>query len=507
MLNLFGRGKPDHPLADLKEARRLLDALPANDAFRSLDELSHWHESVCRFEGFALEHRAQLVLLIDEAAQIHLRKLAREYVSSPRLSRFQENRLWTASHEYWMQSASAMGAALDLYASGTAASDALKDAALALSVRALRALATQMKWQYLRYGPLDAALWGQLGKIYAFAEAKRFSQASVAVYPALPGEASCEQEFLKAVALAVCSPDGLTPAEIEIAERLIAHLAPSFALTPERQADSACWIDLAAGQAPARLVRLPQPAPTLRFFAPGGAGEQLETLSAAIRANNALPSSVNLGASFEPQTVLGVLRHLASMWSTKPPERKSTRHMVKSRLMVTHGFEGVVAALDAAHSLDLDQNRGENWIVENASTGGFGALVPQVKGDWLRIGALIGLRPEGGDNWLIGVVRRFSRDSAQRGTVGVQTFAKSAHVVRLKAQGGREQTGVLLHPPGAAPSAEARLVLPAGATLPGENLDLEDESKQFLLMPAGAIEHGEDYELLRYRKLMRDMSA
>ena len=30
-MKLFGGGKPDHPLADPKEAKRLLEALPAND--------------------------------------------------------------------------------------------------------------------------------------------------------------------------------------------------------------------------------------------------------------------------------------------------------------------------------------------------------------------------------------------------------------------------------------------------------------------------------------------
>ena len=37
MLNIFGGGKPDHPMADLKEARRILEEVPAQDAFKALD--------------------------------------------------------------------------------------------------------------------------------------------------------------------------------------------------------------------------------------------------------------------------------------------------------------------------------------------------------------------------------------------------------------------------------------------------------------------------------------
>ncbi|MBI2319387.1 MAG: hypothetical protein HYU75_20905 [Betaproteobacteria bacterium] len=85
MLKLFGSSKPDHPLADLKEARKVLEAVPANDSFRALEELAHWHESVRNAQDFKPEYRAQLVQLIDEAAQVHVRRLSREYLSSPRL--------------------------------------------------------------------------------------------------------------------------------------------------------------------------------------------------------------------------------------------------------------------------------------------------------------------------------------------------------------------------------------------------------------------------------------
>lgn len=509
MLNLFGSGRPDHPLADLKEARKILDAVPANDSFRALDELAHWHESVRAVEGFKSEYRAQLVQMIDEAAQLHVRKLSREYLSSPRLSRIQENRLWVAIHEYWKQSAIALASCLEPYASGAKGADALKSVAPLLSVRALRAIAAQMKWQYLRYAPFDNSLWGMVARIYALAETKNYARTSVAVYPNVPGESSPEQEFLRAVVLAASSPDGLTPVEIEIAERVIAHFSASFTLVLEQQPDIAYWIDLAAGHPPLRLARPPQHAPTLRFFAAGKAGEQLDELIQSIRSSNAVPSSVNLGGAYETQAVLGVLEHLAMVWSPKPPERKFTRHTVKSRLVVTHGFEGVLSALDPARSLDFDQSRIENWIVENASAGGFGALVPQIKGEWLKIGALIGLQPEGGENWLIGVIRRFSRDSSQRGTVGVQTFAKSAEAVELKAEGGRSgtQTGILLHPLAGGSVAEAQILLPADVALPGQNLEMRAEGKLFLLLPLGAGEHGDDYELLRFRKLMRDSGA
>src|SRR5437868_13658158 len=98
MLKLFGGGKPDHPMADQKEARRLLDDLPAQDPLKTLEELAHWFESVSMAEGIKLDHRVQLLLPIDEAGQQRERNLAREYFASARHSNAHENRLGKGIH-------------------------------------------------------------------------------------------------------------------------------------------------------------------------------------------------------------------------------------------------------------------------------------------------------------------------------------------------------------------------------------------------------------------------
>ena len=43
--------------------------------------------------------------------------------------------------------------------------------------------------------------------------------------------------------------------------------------------------------------------------------------------------------------MLGVLRHLAAYWAPAAPERKHKRHSVQSRLTIAHGFDGVLEAL------------------------------------------------------------------------------------------------------------------------------------------------------------------
>ena len=109
----------------------------------------------------------------------------------------------------------------------------------------------------------------------------------------------------------------------------------------------------------------------------------------------------------------------------------------------------------------------ETWIVENVSAGGFGAGIPEIKGDWLKIGCLLGLQPEGGDNWVLGVIRRLQREIPLKGSVGIQTIARSAELVQLSVSGGAGgETGILISD-GSEPPGEARVLLRAGAFVPG----------------------------------------
>ncbi len=504
MISLFGSKKPDHPMVDIKEARRILGELPTNDAFKCVDELTHWLASVVAEEGFKPEYRAQLIQLLDETAQTHVRKLARDYMVSPRLARYQEIRLWTAIHEYWRQAALAYASCIDLYATGAKGADALKGSMPLLLVRALRALAAQMKWTYVRYGPMDESVWGVIAKIYALAETRKFAQSVVPVYPGIPGEATPEQEFLKALMLSASSPDSLLPQELELCERLIAHFSASFTLRLELQPDIAHWIDLATSNAPLRLARPPQHAPTLRFFAAGRALEDLEALINTVKKTGSVPTLVNLGGTYPADSVLDVLNHLALYWSPKPPERKHQRHRVKSRLNVTHGYDGVLAAL--GRSTASDAAGAETWIVENVSAGGFGAGIPEIKGEWLKIGCLLGLQPEGGDNWVLGVIRRLRREIPQKGSVGIQTIAKSAQMVQLSLGGGAGgETGVLISDGSESPG-EVRVLLRPGVFVPGQNMEYRKGDLTCLLMPQGVVDSGEEYELVRFREMIRDAS-
>src|SRR4051812_13536319 len=98
---LFGGSKPDHPMADVKQARALIAELPANDALKALEEVTFWLDSIMRTEGFKLEYRYQLFDLLDQAGKNHQRKLSQEYLATDPPVKFRENKVWTTIFEYW----------------------------------------------------------------------------------------------------------------------------------------------------------------------------------------------------------------------------------------------------------------------------------------------------------------------------------------------------------------------------------------------------------------------
>jgi len=502
-MKLFGGAKPDHPLADPKEAKRLLDALPANDPVKTLDELMHWIESVTAAEGFKSETRIQLLLMLDDKAQPHVRKLSKDYFTAARPSRFQENRLWTALHGYWKQAGYAYARSVDQFVQGAKGVDAARAQLPLLLARALRSFAQQIKWMHMRYGPIDLASWGVFNSVYAFAEARQLAQSKVTVYAGFVGDSTPQQEFLKGAMFSASAPDGLLPLEVELAERLIGELAPRFVIGSAPAPAFVFWTDLAQAMTPARASRAPQSRPGLRCFGAGAALIEVHDLAERVMVGGHVPPELNLGGSYEPHVALEVMRHLHMYWSPQSPERKTQRHAVKSRLSITYGYDGVISVLGGGDSLDFDNQHSESWIVENVSAGGFGAVVPQLKGDWLRVGALLGLQPEGGSNWLLGVVRRVNKTTGQQARVGIETLSKTPELSNFAVAGVKSvsEQGVLLKN---GEAAEARIVFKPGVFAPAQNLEIARGERQHVYIPQALAERGEDYEIARFRELVRE---
>lgn len=513
MLSLFIRDRDhSHPLADPKELKRTLAELPLKDDFKSLDELAGWLESVSNADGLSPGQIFDIVRQLDDAAQPFMRRLTHAYLSPSARSPKEEQRLWQLCFAYCEFAANAYQSVIDAFQAASAdkarakQAESLRPHLPLLLSRQAAAMIACTKWRRFHHEPPLAGVWSMMGRNFLLAETRKVDTEAVTLYPLSQITTTPRREYVKAVALEASSLDSLLPVQIEVAEKLVAHFAPLFVLSRENRSDNLYWVDALLDQAPQRLAKIPIDTPGVRLL---GFGEVPASLAAMTRLveRGDLPPELSLGGQYTPKLLLSVLRHLALYWTAKPPLRKYQRHAVTSHLLVQHGFDacfgrmsGIVGPVDTAE-LDFCAPC-DAWHVGDVSMGGFGAMVPGAKKDWLRVGALIALQPEGGGNWMVGIVRRFQRGADNVSSVGIQTLARQAVCVELAVEGAASRNGMreralLIDPQDAVDGV--RLVLPAGTFDLRESYTSAIDGRRVLLSPIELLEAGGDYQIGRFR--------
>lgn len=512
MLRFLTGDKVDHPMADARQAREIVAELPA-DPLKALGDITGWLDSLRETRAYKLERLFENIDLLDGAAKNHQRKLAQDYFATARQQKFQENWLWTGSYAFWKALGDAYLECVARCESGQTGSAGFRRNLPVIVARTLRALTLQLKWILVRYGPVDPRVWGDIGRLYQFAVTAGFADNPIAIYPGAHGGGSVRQEFLKALVLSVSATDGLNPLRQELAERLVAHFSPGFRL--ERQPGPGCGycFDIAGSKPPFRVLGNKTLPPTARFFGAGEALAQLRKVEVTIRETGGIPSGVHLGGSYDKETVLPVLRHLGSYWSDGAPARNAERRQTATRMTVLHGMTEILRVIDSDSSDALDfsgadaaESDAESWIVENVSDGGYGAIIPAAKSDWVRVGALIGVKTETAKHWGIGIIRRVTRDEHQQRRVGVQVLSKAVIPVRLGKSGdlvsGPADPALLLSmtPDG---QGEVGVILRDGTYSPRDSLDMVAGGKNCLLMPSRLAEGGEDFDWAKFKVMTR----
>lgn len=517
MLNFLGGGKVDHPMADARKAREIVDELPS-DPLKALADISHWLETLRETKAFKTDRLFENIDLLDGAAKNHQRKTAQDYFATTRQQKFQENRLWSVNFTFWKALSDAYLECVARFEGGQTGGTAFRKNLPAIVARAMRTLTLQLKWVLVRYGPIDPQIWADAGRLYQFAEALDFAKSPVAIYPGAHGGGTVQQEFLKALMLGASSTDGLAPLRQEIAERAVAHFSPGFTLARQPGPGCAYCFDIGNGKPPFRVLGAQTVAgDTKRFFGAGDGFVQLQKVAAIVTDTGAIPSDVHLGGSYGKDVVIPVLRHLALYWADDAPERSTQRRQTATRMTVLHGMAGILGALDPANSDELDfssedaaESAAESWIVENVSDGGYGAIIPATKSDWVRVGALIGVKTEVAKHWGVGIIRRVTRDEHQQRRVGIQLLSKIVIAVRIGKSGGAFASApadptdsALLLSTSPDSQGEVGVVLREGIYNSRDSLDMVVNGKPYLLMPSRLTEGGEDFDWARFKIMQR----
>ena len=508
MLGIFGK-RSDHPLADIKSAQKVLEDIPKNDALNTVQELTSWIESILELaEDFRLDHEFAVLRMFDDAAQPHVRKLLRDYFAMQPVSKFQENRLWTVLNGFYMQSELVYYDVLVRFRNGGRGASGVKPDLALLGARGIAALTGRLKMAAARYALVEPVLWKHLAEFYGHAETNSYQDDAVALYPGIPGNTSPRQEFAALLVWYGVSSGVQNPLQEHISERLISYASKGLQVDGQYNANALFVFDLAQPTPPMRVASDATLHPALRFFSVVEELKQLVSLGKTLE-KGIVPDDVNLcGAKYDVELVRDILRKLVDNLTQPLPTRRNPRRKINVNLKVANGFFKMLEQADVGLNF-FNPDTAEIWDVEDISATGFRSVIPAAQVDGIKIGSLIGSKPENVPNWGAGIVRRLSRDEKNNMHIGVEVLSTQIVGIsltdRMEADDADIQIALYLNRPADA-SGEAWLLMRPDTFSPNRSLNMELGGKGYLLLPLALVEGGDDYDLARYRRMEQETS-
>ncbi len=315
-------------------------------------------------------------------------------------------------------------------------------------------------------------LWLRLHDLFRLAEREGFHRQCQRTYVEDGADCSCETAYLHIMMLNLANTGTLYPRQLDLLDRWLCGWHEMLKLDKDYAPDVHSFAaDLSADHAP-RRIRKPDHNKPLRFWATAALQQKLQDIQTGLQQGR---SALQLGLTENARSAesLELIEYLQRQWSAlvTREQRRAPREPTKRLVEVIHGLDAIVAQINAADippegspygpALSYDEaddvrvygfvtdrtrNRAatrsapppapspgaERWVMHDESDNGYGALVESRDKDWLRPGALIGIRPHGTSaSWRIGVVRRLSRVDDDTSSVGIETLAETPTLALL----------------------------------------------------------------------------
>ncbi|MHB0975130.1 MAG: hypothetical protein ACYC0P_12885 [Thiobacillus sp.] len=506
-LTPFGK-RDDDPLTSVKTASRWIESLPVGDAFKCQDAMLN---ALKRFNENSTPYtrdRLAVFMLLDEKSRNLQDTLVRQYLRNPRMSRQIESQLWHAVYGLYSEIARGYHAFV-LHLAGEKGKTPRDESAPLISLRAIRTVGQLLKWRAIRYLPAGDKLWLRLHTLYALAETGGFHRQALRAYADDTSDCSCETAYLHILMLNLASSGTLYPRQIDLVDQWLCGWHGMLQL--DSQVDTNVHnfvVDLTADHGP-RRVRKPDTDKPLRFWATAAVLEKLQALRAGLQAGSP-PARLGLTETARTAESLDLLEHLQHQWASLATreQRRAPRESIKRLVDVAHGLSAIVGQIKSAdtpasvspYGTGLNYNEAddvqvygfvtertrervsrmkvpaiknspdvERWVMNDESEYGYGAIVESRDKDWLRVGALIGIKSHDALKWRIGIVRRLSRLNDDTSSVGIETLIETPTLAMLY------DTGT--------PGYTVNGVDNSGAGLPHPGLWLDGEPKSLIIDP------------------------
>jgi len=550
----------DRELGSARSRQRFIDALPSESPDAALKAVTRVFEASIEL-GLKPEVRMQALCELDDFVQPSRRELLSSLIeNSPKQVLREEG------FALLLQHCTAWAAAYEdvLADSKTAGSDrGLQAQRVLAACRALRALSTLDLLLRMRYRDSPPGFWVRVEGICAAAGTRAQLSATLALYQAEAEETSVLREYLSILLFAVAPLTNLLPAQIHAVALVLRRHAEHYRLSDCFDPAAAPFaIEPGSDSAPVRWLEGLPSKPGLRFFGMGaGYGHMLEGRDQAQK--NRTVAAWLAPSQISAERYRELLERLAEQWGVKPPARRQRRDAESAELLVAHEFNlirklvtlshlarngqcteydrsGVtllqgsvprrcpeaakperkaagVPADEALLNLEalerkLEQDPIETWTLSNSSADGLGVEVVG-KGEWVKVGTLIGYRRPESPQWSLAVVRWLRRGADQRLRVGLrklpgEAFSGRIHMNDPRQRKPRQADAPTLHYDvielDQAPSC---LVLAPGVYDPASRYTLSIGQRWDFLRMQRCIECGLDFEVVEFQVLSAEQAA
>lgn len=458
--------RDDDPLTSLKAATRWVGGLPVGDVYKCqqtiLEELKRFNENTSE----VTKDRLAVLMLLDEKSRDLQDTLVRQYLRNPRMSRQVESQLWHAVYSLYWEIARGYHAFVLEFARGSGKS-ALEAHIPLITLRAVRTFGQLLKWRAVRYLAPGEKLWLRLHNLYRVAESEGFHRQRMKVYAGDAAPCSVESVYLHVLMLNLANSGTLYPRQLDLLDRWLCNWHSLLYLEPRLDPDRHTFaVDLSTDHGP-RRVRKPDSEKPVRYWATAALLEKLQGLQAALREGRP-PAELGLTDDARTGESVELLDHLQHHWSalSSREQRRAPRAAVKRLVDVTHGLTAIINQLKLStaapepaaspYGLGISHSEAddvrvygfvtertrervsqmkmpviqtspdvERWVMQDESECGYGVIVESRDKDWLRVGALLGVKPHDGTEWRLGIVRRLSRLNDDTSSVGIETLPET----------------------------------------------------------------------------------
>jgi hypothetical protein len=469
-----GRKRAPDPLSSLKAVTHWMSDLPLGDVYATLDKVVKATIEFNDKKEPLTKERLDVLMHLDEHSQEMVVALSRQYLRNPRMSKAIESRLWNIIHAFYWEITRGYHAFIMDYVAHPAGSR-IKASVPQITCRAMRYFACSFKWHYFRFEQIDEKAWRRLHNLYGFAEFEEFERETMELYS---GErvSSCADEYLQALMLDLLNTGSLYPRQVEMVDGWLDGWSGLMNIDQRYDPDShVFYVDLSKGRG-AQRMRRPQEKETLRYWGTGKLVAHIEEIRAALL-NGEVPARLGLGEDCRLPACLDFLDEVARQWAPVVPRvrRKHERKRAVKMIEVIHSMQAIFEQVTIDNDIAQKRKNGgasaelsyeemvdvhlygfvtkrtqmklgagggtesgkaavqhERWLMENESERGFGATVDEIGDDWLRLGKLVGLKPERRGHWVIAVVRRLNKVSNTQRYVGLEILANAPVAVTLR---------------------------------------------------------------------------